>query len=211
MTNEQINEKMSNLKRERTTLRRKRVTKTRMAPCSRCGGAGGYRWWPGQICYRCGGRSSMRFERVTERVYEDEELAELDRALTSKITQLDNLLTERANRERDHAIALKWNEAHDRRMERVKDTRWIGEVGERVRDLPVTVKFTKEVFNRFGASMLVTFRDEDGNTLKTFGTGSSLYKLGKEGEKVFLTGTIKSHDEWKGEKQTMFTRVKLTQ
>jgi len=46
--------------------------------CTRCGGAGGFKGWPGFTCYRCGGVNSRAFEVAFVRVYTAEKLAKLN-------------------------------------------------------------------------------------------------------------------------------------
>ena len=51
------------------------------------------------------------------------------------------------------------------------------------------------------------FIDENGNVLVWKTTSSNL--LDQEGNTIHINGTIKAHDEYKDEKQTALTRVKM--
>ena len=81
----------------------------------------------------------------------------------------------------------------------------VGNVGERVRDILVDVVFTKHIESDWGFSTLYTFKDAAGNIYKTFYSGSSFEA--EKGDKLVIAGTVKKHDEFRGEKQTMLNRV----
>ena len=183
-------------KRARTTLRRKRATKTTRRPCNRCGGEGGSRAWAytGYTCFRCGGHSSMTFELVTERYYETTEDAMADQGLTEII------------------------DAEARRLQALRDDAWrdermaqpfIGTVGERL-DFLGPVIYEREVFTQFGTSMLILIKDEaTGGVVKTFGSGTTLWGL-RKGDMVKGKGTVKAHETYNGSKSTTLKRVKIT-
>lgn len=82
---------------------------------------------------------------------------------------------------------------------------WVGEIGERLKDIHVECIFSRVVSSYYGESVLYTFRDANGNIYKTFYSGNSWSV--DDGESVLITGTVKKHDEWKGQKQTMLNRV----
>ncbi len=85
----------------------------------------------------------------------------------------------------------------------------IGTVGERLRGLKVKVLFYRHIdcdYSPFGKD-LYTFIDEDGNIFKTFYSGSG-WSL-EDDEEAIIDGTVKRHDEWKGQKQTLLTRVSV--
>lgn len=91
-----------------------------------------------------------------------------------------------------------------------RGSEWVGDLKERLRDLSLTVTFTK-VFEggEWGATMLVRFTDADGNEFAWFGTGADAWKLDK-GDEVILTGTVKKHTTYDGIKETVLTRCKVT-
>jgi ssDNA-binding Zn-finger/Zn-ribbon topoisomerase 1 len=202
-------------KRERTKLRRTRVTRTTTEPCQRCGGAGGAQAWKytGWTCYRCGGNCT---EQVTRRVYEDavaqareDELTEIIEAERQAKAQAKweagRAERERAERESDHEDALVENAARDVKAR----SDWLdAEAGDRV-DVEATVVLTMSVESFYGESRLVVFRTDEGNALKTFGTGLSLWGP-QRGDLVTVRGTVKDFDTYEGEKQTVLTRVKVT-
>lgn len=88
------------------------------SPCYRCGGAGGFKQWPGFTCYRCGGQHSRTYEQHFERVYSAEQLAKLNAAqakrdvkkaakLAAKKAEHDaHVAAQRATLEATHSLLL---------------------------------------------------------------------------------------------------------
>jgi len=94
----------------------------------------------------------------------------------------------------------------DRKKKEGKDSEYVGELKERLRDLTLKVVYTQDIESMYGVSTLYIFVDEEtGNKFKTFYSGNS-YRLYKD-DLVKVTGTVKKHEEYKGEKSTMLTRV----
>lgn len=86
-------------------------------------------------------------------------------------------------------------------------SQYVGSVGEKItKDVVVIKKFWFET--QFGNSCVILMKDNEGNILKWL-TSSSTSKI-KEGDEVKVTGTIKSHDEYRGEKQTSLLRCKFS-
>ena len=83
---------------------------------------------------------------------------------------------------------------------------WIGEVGEKIKDLSVVLKGVYGFQGRYGYSQVVKFEDECGNALTWFTAVNIPFEVG---EKCKLSGTIKKHDQYKEEKTTILTRCKL--
>mgnify|MGYP000517405740 CR=1 FL=1 len=82
---------------------------------------------------------------------------------------------------------------------------YVGTVGERRGFEKLTVLGTHNFDSDFGVRTLVRFEDEVGNIL-TWWTGEVGEWLDK-GNVVDVTGTVKKHDDYKGTKQTVLTRV----
>lgn len=99
--------------------------------------------------------------------------------------------------------AMRRKEERERRDAR-GESDWIGEVGERLRDVDVEVIYIRGCETRFGFSELILFVDDDGNVYKTFYSGSKWSV--EKGDRVLLTGTIKKHCEYEGKKSTALTR-----
>lgn len=82
---------------------------------------------------------------------------------------------------------------------------YIGEIKERVRDLEVTVVGSRSIDGAYGTSNIYTFKEHE-NIIVWFTTS---YQEINVGDELLLTGTVKSHDEYKGVKQTKMTRCIL--
>ena len=83
---------------------------------------------------------------------------------------------------------------------------WVGEVGERLFDIPVVISYIGNCETMFGWISVITFLD--GNNILTWLTSTSI-NFGK-GDKCYLTATVKSHGEYRGNKTTTVTRARLT-
>lgn len=88
-------------------------------------------------------------------------------------------------------------------------TKHIGTVGERLRQLPVTVSRVSSFERpRFGAEWqtetvwITTMRDAAGNNLVAKGR-----YIAREGAAILVTGTVKAHDVYRDEAQTVLQRV----
>ncbi|MDD2765785.1 MAG: hypothetical protein PHE83_17620 [Opitutaceae bacterium] len=81
---------------------------------------------------------------------------------------------------------------------------FVGQPGER-REFSVTVRTRIPYASQFGPGIIYLLHDDSGNTLKWMTSGTGL----PEGNTFKIKGTIKRHAEYRGEKQTELTRVKL--
>ena len=84
---------------------------------------------------------------------------------------------------------------------------WVGTVGEKYLD---TVTLVRKGWcdTRFGGSNIYTFKDADGNEIVWF----TSTRLAKEvGDTFKVKATIKTHNEYKGKKNTVVTRVKVVE
>ena len=82
---------------------------------------------------------------------------------------------------------------------------WIGLEKEKIIDLPVVLKRKSGYQTRFGWSDIYTFMNGD-NVIVCF-TSSNIGL--EEGKEYLLSATIKAHNEYKGEKQTVVKRIKV--
>ena len=71
-------------------------------------------------------------------------------------------------------------------------------------ELTVTVKYIKEIAGGYGVTLIHNMISEAGHAITWFCSGQPL----EEGETVKIKATIKGHNEWKGRKQTLLTRVR---
>lgn len=198
-------------RKQLTALRRKRATSVSQASCIRCGGAGGYKEWPGYTCYRCGGERSMTHEKITTRFYPNGEDAARDAFLQSIIDadaekQMQKVAAARMleQLEKDHSAAL---QEDAKRTEKGKIPH-IGEVGGRV-TYAGKVVFAKVVESQFGSSMLIVVCDDaTGAVVKTFSSSQEAWVI-EAGMDISATATVKHHEVREGVKTTVVTRAKM--
>lgn len=81
---------------------------------------------------------------------------------------------------------------------------WVGDISKRYRDVPLTLIRVNGFESLYGYTNVLTFSDDSDNELVWF-TGSDLGI--KMGDKIKATFTVKSHDEYKGVKNTKISRV----
>lgn len=200
-----------------------------LVQCPRCGGHGLYfvgvmndRLIPAQPdhgkCYQCGGSGKI-WDKVYE--YTPEHEAELEakrqKRAEEQAAQID---AERKAREE----RAKAEEARKAAIAAEKASHvYVGEIGKKI-EMDVTIAFETSYGTIYGRQYIIGMRDADNNLLvwKT-NTGSLAiekmvekngrtmveYDCANKGDKVTIKGTIKAHQEYKGEKQTILTRVKL--
>lgn len=82
---------------------------------------------------------------------------------------------------------------------------WVGNIKDRIKKV-VNVVGVSEFFNDFGLVRLIRMVDADNNALVWFATNG--VKI-ERGEKVLVVGTVKKHDKYRGNKQTILTRCKM--
>lgn len=82
------------------------------------------------------------------------------------------------------------------------NSEFIGAIGDRLRKIPAVIVGKKEINSKYGISTLFTF--ESGNSVLCWFTSS--FKEEGVGDKILLSGTVKDHKEYNGQKQTYLTR-----
>jgi hypothetical protein len=91
----------------------------------------------------------------------------------------------------------------------VREQQWVGEVGQRLKALPVELLDYRVIGeNAYGNVVLVTFRTQEGDLLKWF-TGASPRE--SVHTQVRLTGTVKAHNEYLGRRETLLTRCVIAE
>lgn len=88
------------------------------------------------------------------------------------------------------------------------NSKHIGKEGDRLRDIKATVSFVSVRETDYGLSTIIKFLDEKGNILVWFASKRIDLMMNQT---VFLTGTVKKHDEFKGKKQTLLARCRIIQ
>lgn len=83
---------------------------------------------------------------------------------------------------------------------------WLFKEKERFYDYAVVLKSVRGMETRYGWTTLIKFEDDHGNILDWW---TSTDVKAEVGDRVLLTGTVKSHNEYKGIKSTTVTRCKI--
>jgi hypothetical protein len=92
----------------------------------------------------------------------------------------------------------------------VREARWdaesaereyVGEVGEKKFHVEGTIAFSTSWYSDYGTTYLTLLRDAAGNSIKYKGK-----PLGHKGDTVSMIATVKAHEVYKGEKQTIVNR-----
>ena len=102
--------------------------------------------------------------------------------------------------------------AEERKKDAKKSNEWVGKPGDKLPKTRITVTKTTAVANNFAYNapdnQLVKMEDDDGNSYTWW--NSSRNRLEEDG--VYdIQGTIKKHDEYRGRKTTVLTRVKAVE
>ena len=84
-------------------------------------------------------------------------------------------------------------------------SQWQGNIGEKI-SIEVTFDRSVSYQTEWGTSYIHLFKDAAGNIYK-WSTGKSLYNEKVDG---IIKGTIKDHNEYNGQKQTVLTRCKVS-
>lgn len=101
----------------------------------------------------------------------------------------------------------------ERERARKLTARHVGVVGDRT-ELDLTlVRYTDLTQSRFDPLFLIfTFRDNDGNTIVyKGGRPAALANVYELGDRVRVKASIKAHDEYRGEPQTIIARPALVE
>jgi hypothetical protein len=88
----------------------------------------------------------------------------------------------------------------------VSNSMYVGEIGERLHDVPVKVYNIGGFDSAYGYKWVYTFEDENGNRYTWFTTVQQSVSIGAT---AALTGRIKAHVEYKGVETTQLTRCTL--
>lgn len=83
-------------------------------------------------------------------------------------------------------------------------SKYVGEVGEKI-NLELKLIYQKEISSQWGPSVIYSFKDINGNELTWFTKGLDL----RNGITYNVVGTVKSHQTFRGTKQTVLTRCKV--
>lgn len=197
--------------------------------CDRCGGRGLYAIGTlnGQplittvdngICHKCLGTGWV-IEKWIERTPEYQAKLDARREAKWQAKQAERdakqaEINAEAEAEKELLDRLAQIREEERQAEEARKatSQYLCQIGDKI-DMVVTYKkcawYDRPSFSGYGTETcyIHTFEDTMGNIL-VWKTTSSLYEI-KEGDTVSLKGTVKAHDEYKGEKQTQLQRCKV--
>ena len=89
----------------------------------------------------------------------------------------------------------------------VSNSEWIGEEGEKVKDIVAEIISIYGYEGRWGYTSNITFKSGD-NIIKWSTSTNIVYNVG---DKVKIAGTVKAKEEYNNEKYTRLTRCRLTE
>ena len=180
-------------------------------PCDRCGGSGTYVWGAmingnpqyAGTCYKCEGRGKVyrvQIERTPE--YQAKLDARRAKKQAERMAGIERTRAEVARREAER-------KAEEKRAEEEKAAHtYVANIGEKYA-ASVTYDHYAYYETDFGRVFIHTFRDENGNAIIWKTSSTNLPNI-SEGDTVQIKGTVKALTEYKGEKQTVLTRCKVT-
>jgi hypothetical protein len=81
---------------------------------------------------------------------------------------------------------------------------FLGEIGDKI-TVEGTITTFRSIDSKFGPTNLIVITTEDGKAVKAFSNAKGFWGL-EEGSPVTVTGTVKSHDSFKGSEATVISR-----
>lgn len=120
------------------------------------------------------------------------------------------------------ASAINYFENEKKRMAKtgeLKDSQWLGNIGEKIAIPYARLEDMRSGEGQYGTWYLWMLLDDNGNSLKKFGTIGEKFKIQdapedaknlgnfKEGDVFAFTADVKKHDDYKGLKSTMLGRL----
>lgn len=196
--------------------------------CGKCNGTGIYRWqayhYTGTVseyegsCYSCGGTGTATWiEKEYTEVHAQKLADQRAKRQAKKQAELEKAKADMQEALKE--IARKQAEREARWAEEKAQSNYIGSIGDKL-DIEVTFSHEISFDTQFGRMNIYFFKDEAGNTLawKTSAmlwindldeNGNNIFI--RKGDKIRFTASIKEHNEYKGEKQTMLQRVRKIQ
>jgi len=88
-----------------------------------------------------------------------------------------------------------------------RSTGYIGEPGQRIKDLDVTVTWTMQRPSDWGVTTIIKMLDSAGHVLVWFSSNAP-DGMDVQGNRFRITGTVKEHKEYNGDSETVVTRCK---
>lgn len=107
------------------------------------------------------------------------------------------------------AIQFYMNEMGRRvEAEKKKDSKHFGVVGEKVSGVQATLVRELTTEGQYGTTFIYKFLTDEGNSCTWFASKNNSLQVGK---KYSINGVVKAHNEFKGVKDTVLTRCKLSE
>jgi len=183
--------------------------------CGRCGGTGytSFVWVMGGVCFQCGGNGAKNITVATKRRHARE--AAYARDYAAEIAAHRNAVAEAAAalaREEAAKAEAAAQAAEQARLAALVQG-FVGEVGEKVTGLAITVKVAKYragSYNR-SSSMFVVAETATGQVVMFSGSARSVMALQRGDEVTILTAKVRDHDSYMGQDQTVLSHVKVTE
>jgi len=94
------------------------------------------------------------------------------------------------------------------RKEDKKESGHVGIVGGKIENIQVKTVYTNELDSHYGITHLYKFVDDAGNLYTWFSSRDKYLYSGDE--TTIIKATVKKHDSYNGENQTIITRAKLS-
>ena len=194
-------------------------------PCSRCGGAGGSDAWAytGWTCYNCGGSgkewdSWKEYTPEYEAKLEARREAKRQKYLEEHKAEIEAREAEK-KRQQEEAEAQRLAEEARIKAEKALSNH-IGKVGDKIDTTATYIKtawFEIPSFKGYGTDTMYIHTFKIGNDTVVWKTTATLgrwndkdeWESYEEGQEVHLKGTIKEHNEYNDEKQTVLTRCRI--
>lgn len=109
-----------------------------------------------------------------------------------------------ATTERAQGQAIEREQKKNEFAEAAKQSKHVGNVGDRLAGIHVTVQRVIDRPSDFGVTRIHQLVDDAGNHYTWFASGGGGFK---QGDEVTIKGTVKGHGEFNGMKQTTLARV----
>ena len=189
--------------------------------CYKCNGTGIYKWYGYHyngavseyegVCYDCNGTGK---QTIKTKEYTPEHQAKLNAKREAEIAK------KQAEIQAQQEAEAKRQAEYEARIAAEKaQSNYIGKAGDKIEAI-VTFKFEASFDTQYGTMFIYSFKDEVGNTL-VWKTSSVMMLDGfdrngnnrfvNKGDQIRIKATIKDHSEYRDEKQTILTRVKITE
>lgn len=181
--------------------------------CDRCGGAGSSKVWKytGMTCYKCNGTGKVTIRTMEYTPEHEAELQEKRQKKSEK--EHAEWLKQEETRQAEEAKQAEEKKARELAEKAQKAiSQYQGEVGQKI-TVKIVDRHTASYETVYGITNIHIMKDAEGN-IYTWKTNNFIGWYDEDDEYIvpdefLITGTIKDHSEYNGEKQTVLTRCKV--